>query len=210
MEQAQKDLRRLQQRLQKQQQRRVDGTLLSRFTLQTAMLIALLLQYDFTAAAIWVQTRRRRGSQIPEGMAQSDVREMIENAFLAADDHELASWTDSDSSPLPANVRKTAAKFVREYQLATWVQNQNNSKGIAVPSQLLVSEYNKLVKNSDWGIEGVPEIATSSWRRVWASRWRAKFGGRHMRLRLEEPVGLEERRSKVARKSCLQASWGAS
>ena len=209
MEQLRKDVRRLQKRSHMQQKRRAEGTSLSHFTLQTAMLIALLLQYDFSAAAVWLQTRRRRGTQLPEGLTETEVVQMVKNVFLAADVQELATWTDAESRPLSDSVRKAAADFARGHRLAKWVREQNYSRGVAVPTQLLVKEYNQLVRNSAVGPWGATEVSVArSYGRVWASRWRAKFGGRHMRLRLEEPVGLEERRSKAAQKCCFSTFLG--
>ena len=70
--------------------------------------------------------------------------------------------------PLGTNLRKTAAMFVRERQLATWVHEQSNSKGIAVPNKLLVTEYGKLVRSSGCAKPGVWETGNSNRRRAWA------------------------------------------
>ena len=78
------------------------------------------------------------------------------------------------------------------------------SKGVAVPTRVLVEKYNNFVRTDIVGLCEAREVSgLRSYAQVWARRWRAMFGGRHMRLRLEEPVGLDERRSKAAPKQCL-------
>ena len=109
MEQLQRDIRRLQKRAHMQRKRREAATQLSHFTLQTAMLIALIFQYDFSAAAAWLQARKRRGTPLPEGITETEVVQLVENVFLSADVHELAAWADSESCPLSDTVRKTAS-----------------------------------------------------------------------------------------------------
>ena len=200
MEQLRKKLRRLQARQLMQQRRRDEKTNLSQFTLQTALLISLVLGYDFSAGAAWLQVRRRRGTPLAEGLHPAQVSAMLEDAFLDADVHELAAWTDPDHCPLSISVRTTAANYVRGRRLAEWVREQNTSRGAVVPSRVLVHRYNSSPCAAVVGLAPFSAASTaSSSGRVWASRWRATFGGKHMRLRLQDPVSLEERRSKVWR-----------
>ena len=57
MDETRRELRRLQQRAQKQARRRDDTTGLSQWVLQTALLIALLTNYDFSAGAEWLSQK---------------------------------------------------------------------------------------------------------------------------------------------------------
>ena len=161
------------------------------------MLIALLLQYGFTAAAMWLQLRKRRGTQLAEGAELEHVTAMLEGEFLKADVQELAAWTDPESSPLSLSVRKTADLLGRSRHLAAWVRHQNN-QGLTVPSCALVAKYRATVSVMGLGSEDLaPALPTAA--RSWAARWSVKSGARHKRPRVEEPVPLKERRSNVAR-----------
>lgn len=201
MEAVRSDVRRLQKRLDNQRRRRDTRTQLSHWTLQTAILIALLLGYDFSAAAEWLQRKRRRGSALPDGAVADEVVSMLEEVFLEMDVDVLASWVDEKDSPLGVTVKKTAEQFVRGYRLACWVRTTNANRGCAVPTQLLIDQYNgSLASRQNALLQPINSTVLSSGR-SWASRWRAAFGGKHTKLRVEDPIPLEERRSKVVRRN---------
>ena len=203
MEAVKTDVRRLQKRLDNQRRRRDARTQLSHWTLQTAMLIALILGYDFSAAAEWLHRKRRRGSPLPEGVLVGEVVVMLEEVFLSMAVDVLASWSDREAGPLPLTVRKTAEKYVHGYRLANWVRKHNVSRGCAVPTQLLIDQYNRYVASPENAfLQPVDSSALSSGR-SWASRWRAAFGGKHTKLRVEDPIPLEERRIKAVRRNVL-------
>lgn len=82
MEAVQADVRRLQTRQHMKRRRRDARTNLSHWTLQTAMLISLILVCDFSAAAEWLQRKKRRGSPLSEGMERQDVIAMLEDVFF--------------------------------------------------------------------------------------------------------------------------------
>ena len=159
------------------------------------MLICLISNYDFAAGVQWLELRKRRGTPLDEGMSTSSVRQMLEDMFLMSDEHTLAAWADPADSPLGDSVRRTANNFARCYRLSGWVRDQN-VKGVAVPTSALINQFNSS------GGEAVPQslVLLNSAGRSWASRWRGRFGGKHMRRRAEEPTSLDELRSKAAQK----------
>ena len=199
MEQLRKELQKLRQQQCMRKRRRVQDTNLSPYTLQTALLISLLLGYDFSAGAAWLLLRRRRGTQLSAEVDGPQAQALLEDAFLGIDARVLAAWTDPADVSLSGSIRKTAAKYAREYRLATWVQ-QRNTVGAVVPSCTLLEKY---TSSSDPALDDMaplPGISpTTSHGRVWAYRWRKTFGARHMKMRIQDPTPLEEIRMKVRR-----------
>lgn len=197
MDAVQQDLRRLRNKASKRKARMYAGTQMSQWTMQTA-LIALALNYDFAAAAAWLMQKRRRGTVI-EGMTDRAAVAIVEDAFLQADVQQLALWTDPENCPLGRTIQETANKYVQGYRLAAWVREQNIKKGAVVPSRLLINWRNTSPTNAVEApsvARGAPMTLLSS-ARVWAARFRKKFGGKHMALRTENPTSLDERRTKV-------------
>ena len=80
--------------------------------MQTSLLIALLLNYDFSAATAWPQQKNRRGANV-EGMSEKQITTMVEDYFFKADVEELALSTDPACCPLPHTVQKTAEVNVK-------------------------------------------------------------------------------------------------
>ena len=199
MMQLQSELRRLRKQQSDMRRRRDALTGLSRWTLETAVLICLLLSYDFSAGAYWLQMRRRRGTPLPHGLDASQVTALLEDVFLNSDECVLATWTDPVHSPLLQTVMRTATSFVRGYALAAWVR-QRNAQGVVVPRTLLVERYSAPVGVVGHGMligAAMSASCSAACVRQWASRWRHRFGGKHMRLRVEDPVPLAEQRSKA-------------
>ena len=191
-------VRRLNQRLYVQAKRRHDTTKLSHWCLQTAMCIAIHFNYDFTHAVLWLQSKQRRGASLDADGDGATLLSDLEEFFLSCDVDVLATWTDPESSPLLSSSLKTAAAFVKKQQLANWVREQNMSRGVSVQTARLVTHFNESLKQP--GISGlVPEVADvdNFNGRQWARRWRRRFGSRYGCLRVEELIGLEEKREKA-------------
>ena len=81
MEELRADIRRLRQRMAAKARRRDSRSNLSQWTLQTALLIALALNYDFTAAAEWLVQKKRRGTQLAEDSEPKQIIQMVGDAF---------------------------------------------------------------------------------------------------------------------------------
>lgn len=188
-------LRRLRQQAYAASRRREQLTGLSHWTLQTALLICLITNYDFSAGAEWLFQKRRRGTPLPEESDPAQVVRSLENVFLEADVEHLADLVD-DSSPLNGSartVRSTAQQFVRGFRLAQWVR-QRNLQGAVVPTRSLIHRLSDPTPGSEIA---PPLFSASSSGRVWASRWRQKFGAKHMALKVQDTLPLESLRQKV-------------
>jgi hypothetical protein len=189
MDETRRELRRLQQRAQKQTRRRDDTTGLSQWVLQTALLISLLTNYDFSAGAAWLSQKKRYGAPMPEGEDEASMTRRLEGFFMTCDVTSLATWTEPSLCPLPPTVQRAAHDFVHGRRLSQWVRKRN-LEGAVVMTRTLVERYNSQSPPACIPIETFGAF-------MWASRWRRKFGARHMSLRTEDPVPLDERRNKV-------------
>jgi len=199
MEQLRKELHKLRSQQYMRNRRRDAQTNLSSFTMQTALLICVILDYDFAAGAAWLLLRSRRGTALADGVDSSQARALLEDQFLKMDVHVVASWTGPVDSPLTSIVKKTAATFARGHRLAEWVR-QKNTQGAVVPSRALLEQYNAGVDATLDALAPFSGISsTTAHARVWACRWRRGFGAKHARLRFQAPEPLEETRLKVRR-----------
>lgn len=198
MEHLRRELQRLRSRRAMRQARRSEQSGVSPFTLQVAILISVLLDYDFSAGAAWLVLRRRRGTLLSPEIDDAHAKAILEDEFLKLDVQVLASWADPEDMSLSRSVKRTAAKFAREYRLAAWVRQQN-ATGAVVPSRVLAEKYNSGSGAPDaYNLTAPVNISSStSHGRVWAYRWRRLFGARHMRLRWQDPEPLQETRIKV-------------
>ena len=187
------ELRNAKQALRMRSSRRNASTGLTEWTLHTAMCIAMSFQYDFTPAVQWLASRRRRGMQLCGDELECVLLSGLEEYFLQCDVDTLVTWDDPATTPLPPTVLKTATRFVAEYKLGIWVADRNAHFGVTVSTQRLVHEMDSLAGPSS----GLREDTSRSAVRMWALRWRRKFGGRYGRLRTIEPVEVLERRNKA-------------
>ena len=76
-----REIRRLSERQRKQAYRREASTGLTLWTLRTAMCIAAFCRWDFTLAAQWVESKKRRGAAAAELQDELDTLQRLEDFF---------------------------------------------------------------------------------------------------------------------------------
>ena len=192
-------LKRARQQASKFRKRRKEGTVVTDWCLRTALCIASAFKYDMTAAVVWLQSKHRRGAPVAPGTEDDTLKEVLENYFLEADVDVLGMWFDPSTSVLPPAILATADHFVKEHQLSTWVWSRNHLHGTVVRTEMLIEQYNTMTSAPSASAEEQPLVApaTTSTGRNWAHRWRGRHGAKHGKLRVEEPITLEEKRTKV-------------
>ena len=198
--QVRRSLKRVRQQENKFRKRRKEGTILTDWCLRTALCIASAFKYDMSAAVVWLQSKHRRGAPLPPGTEDDTVKDLLENYFLEVDVDVLGMWFDPSTSVLPPSILATADHFVKEHQLGTWVWSRNHLFGTVVRTETLIEQYNTLTRDTEAPAEEQATVAAAntSTGRMWALRWRNRHGGKHGKLRVEEPISLEEKRTKVA------------
>lgn len=98
-------------------------------------------------------------------------------------------------------VTRKAAKFLKEYKLAQWVQDRNMKQNIAPVTSLVAKEA---VKSGLLQSKGTPckQKSENQWLRRFRRRWNITMG----RIPAREHVPPEERRDKVSVKRTMAAS----
>ena len=89
------ELRKLRDRDRKKRQREANGVL-SLWCLQVAACIAVLLDFDFKAAADWLDSWCRRGKRLEEPLDLEAAQPQVEDFVLNTPDDHLGEWTIAD------------------------------------------------------------------------------------------------------------------
>ena len=181
--------------------RRDSNTGLTAWTLQTAMCIACISNWDFVLAAAWVDAHRRRGASAVQLEDDFSTIDRLENFFLNADENEVVAWVDpSVGEHVQASVIRTATQWVAGRRAAVWVQDLNQRIGMAVRSADVIDSFNSEMTRLNHDVVEVEPVAevTMPAGRMWMNRWRRKHNGSVGRIRAADILTLEEKRSKVA------------
>lgn len=84
MDDLSRRLRRFRQQAYVASKRRESLTGLSHWTLQTALLTCVTLNYDFSAGAEWLFQKRRRGTPMEDATTYAQVVEMLKDGFFGS------------------------------------------------------------------------------------------------------------------------------
>ena len=110
--------------------------------MKSAVCIAMLLQYDFTAAAEWLACENRRGKNVAANISLASLKSEVTKYFLQQPFGELVHWTDLATTPLPRNILATAVQWSEAERLKRYVRKANLDCGAPVPSCELIRCYN--------------------------------------------------------------------
>lgn len=193
------EIRRLRQKDYAARRRREATTGLTVWTLRTALCIACICNWDFTLAAAWVASRRRRGAQALDLGENFDIQESLEQVFIDKDIYELTHWVDPDEGGVQQySVVKTAVAWVAGKRAAQYVQDLNNRVGQAVRSAGVIEHFNDFIRDryQQFDIVEIPPVIHNAGKQ-WMRRWRLKHGGTIGRIRSVENVTVEEIRTKA-------------
>ena len=193
-----RELRALREQERKYCKRRERSTTLTGWTLRTAMCIASMCAWDFSLAAEWLATRRRRGARPDTEEEQNfDMLQVLEDMFLRLDLEELTNWADPTAERiLQGSVTAAATKWILERRTKDWVSERNRRHGQAVRSELVVDQYNAFATSVSDVVE-IPLVGScATWAgRNWMRRWRERHRGVVGQIRPQEQISLEELRN---------------
>ena len=102
--------------------------------MKSAVCIAMLLQYDFTAAAEWLACKSRRGKKVAANISLASLKSEVTKYFLEQPFGELVHWTDLATTPLPRNSLAPAVQWSEAERLKRYVRKVNLDCGAPVPS----------------------------------------------------------------------------
>ena len=146
--------------------------------------------------------------------SEEELAALVEDLFLQTDPDDFAALVDS-GAPSDPGAMQVAVGVVQEWRLAAWTQCLNYTKGVAPRTEALLRQFEK-------SRLGLPEAVRPAYRgavehppaRVWAARWRRRWGGFYGQLRVREAISVEEMRNKVCRASLTRRdqartqNWG--
>ena len=91
-----------------------------------------------------------------------------------------------------------AARYVQELEMHVWASDLNRNEGVAPRTNAVLAKCASHRARCEVG-EQPPQRGdmSSDASRVWAARWRTRWGGVHGRLRVRDEPPLAEMRAKV-------------
>ena len=191
------ELKRLRDTAKKKRTRETTGVF-TQWNMQVAACIAVLLNFDFGAAAEWLDSSTRRGKLANEPLDLAAAQAKVEDYVLNTPDDELGQLTDPDASPLPRTVLQTAAQWSEKRKLRDWVRSVNVAQGTPVRSEAVAKHFNASLAGQERAQYVTPVRDLSSHWKRWCCRWRAKHGGKVAFLRTTEPVALDDMRQQAS------------
>ena len=172
---------------------------LSTCMLHVVLIIYALCEYKAPAAIkfLMVSGRKRRWPDKPG----SELQEIVENMFLQCDTDELAGLTDQDN-PTDPDAFATAAKYIEEWNMVAFVEDQNVRLGLAPSTESLLDRWRRRRAMYPEAFRPLdPGFVAEAKARKWAQRWRTRWGARHGGIRVRDELPLEETRAKASPKS---------
>lgn len=129
--------------------------------------------------------------------AEDELVAIVEDLFLAVDVVELSGLTDLEA-PADLDAMKLAVPYVEQWRLCAWATELNESKGVAPSTEaVLVKLESQRVALPDVVRPAARGTVADAAARVWATRFRRRWGGRHGRIKCRDYVPTDEMVSKA-------------
>ena len=161
-----------------------------------ALIAYVFAGYDAEPAArfLAVDGERRRWQERPE----EELCLLAEDVFLETDLEELVRLCDTESPGEP-RATEVAVRYVEEWRLVVWARSRSERPVGAPPTTgavLREAEANRLqipaaIRPPSLG------LVCDMRARLWAFRWRERWGGHHGELPIRPPFSAEGGRPKV-------------
>ena len=173
-------------------------------TIEGAVRIAYVLSdYEVEPALVFLRAvgRARRWPDLSD----QQLTIMIEDVFLDSDDACVAAIADG-TAPTDCESMRLALPYVREWRLVAWGRRLHHENGIAPTARMLVNKAHELGVTFGVGTSTVPiGRAVLSSARVWAGRFRDRWGAHVGALKIQDVPSVEEMRQKVCTSSCYDS-----
>ena len=150
---------------------------------------------DASAATAFLMraAAKRKWQERPE----ADVRELVETMYLEVDLHDSVALCDI-TNPSDQRAMQSALRFWEEWCLAQWVEETNAQKGVAPPTAALLGRWETRRRNYPEGVRpSARGLPVEAWNRMWAMRFRKRWGIRHGAIRGRESMTVHEMLEKV-------------
>ena len=142
-----------------------------------------------------------RHRQWPE-RSEDELRAIVEDSFLRATSHqagldEFAALLDT-SSPSDPRAMQVALRVVQEWRLVAWTRSLNYDKGVSLSTEAVLQRLEQARLSLPEAARPAPRgTVDQGAARIWAARWRRRWGGRHGQIRAREAISLDDMRSKA-------------
>jgi len=134
--------------------------------------------------------------------SEEEVVAVVEDLMIGAGQSELTALCDEEH-PSDIAAFKIAASWSLEWDLFQWVDKLNTDKGLAPSTEQVLQKAEQLRRElPEWLRPAAKGIAAEARARVWAFRWRRRWGGRHAKIRCRDDIPLEEMRAKASISLC--------
>ena len=178
-----------------EQQEQKSSAAFSLYVQQVALIMYFLSGHNADACAAYLQkqARRRGGATVdPPVLAR-----LVEDWFMSADIGYFVGATQEGAAGENVGLCRRARTFLREWELAQWVRQQNRSKGIAPSTSLVLERFNDAAAAESTAAAPAPKHAWLPSGRMWARRWRLRWGARLSRIPATELLPLDAKRAKA-------------
>ena len=186
-----------QQRQRERDVRRAQDNVWAMTDTITRPMLTIYALADYTAepAVRFLMDAAKRRKWPPK--AEEDLSRLVEEHFLKTDPEALAAWSDVNA-PSDAATVKVALKYVEQWRLVAWTRNLNYDSGVApsTESVLLRLEAARAQLPEELRPAGQGTSADAK-ARMWAYRWRRRWGARFMKIRARDDVPLKEMQEKA-------------
>ena len=177
---------------------------ISKWCLEVALLLYVMMSYKWDAAILWLKSKKRRGSAIRQSMSDADIKAHLENAFLSADEDALMSYVTPGNSSLSKSAITTASLYMTEFKLAEEIWQDNIRNGKVMRAKTLSDRADEML-SANPGAQQIPAKIPyfSQSTKSWAKRFRKKFhlSYGHIR-RIAKEVPLDELQRKATVTAC--------
>ena len=179
-------------RLKRQRAFCADGFEFSHAARHMASLLYVLAGYEAAPAVAYVAHVLRKTGQ--NCVADETLRHHVEAAFLDCDLDVIADVLNESGSSQPHELAK-AWGWYTEWQLFSWVLSKNREHGVAPMTAIVLASHDRLRMQAPVDFRPVPRGGPDMMQaRVWAQRWRLRWGARHGNLRTVEGISVDEMR----------------
>ena len=168
---------------------------------RVVLIIYALAAYEAEPAVKYLATRGRV-HHWPE-KAEEELEAMVGDLFLAVDERELAALTNPEN-PLDKDAFRSALGFVEQWRLVVWSKTLNRNQGVAPSCGSVLERYDGRLSLVPADVRpALLGAAFACKARMWALRWRRRWGGRHSKIRVRNDVSVEELRGKAGENKFL-------
>lgn len=180
------------------------GKYLSTYQWKIAQVLLVLARGEPTAAMTFVRSKSSDKHDVDSFLAQIQIR--LTAWWEATEEHVRNRLIESNDENPPSQALSAARKFLVDYKLEAWVEEQNLTRGLSPLSSLVANQARILARENGATLP----TKKCSWKK-WMQRFRLKHGLRLKVQPTKEPLTEHEMHAKVQnieRWAYYNQAWG--